>query len=73
MVRLGGRLLGNLGDRNGEAGAEVDERLLIEPGGTFRLKFFAFRGRLGGDGDRRKASLYISSGMATGDRGSHSG
>jgi len=48
-VRPEGRLEGNRGDRKGDTGAEVDETL--EGAGTVKLRFFAFRGRLGGEGD----------------------
>lgn len=58
MVRFDGRRLGRRGDRKGEAGAEVEAELFLGgPVGTLRLKFFAFRGRLGGDGDRCDESL----------------
>ena len=69
MVRFDGRRgggrgdRGDRGDRNGDAGAEVDDVLFIEPVGTLRLRFFALRGRLGGDGDLGEGSVKISSGI----------
>ena len=51
-VRLGGRRAGSRGDRKGETGAEAAAALALGPAGTFRLRFLAFRGRLGGDGER---------------------
>ncbi len=57
IVRFDGRLLGSRGDRNGEAGAEADAELFWDPAGTLRLRFLAFRGRLGGDNDRCDVSL----------------
>jgi len=53
IVRPEGRLDGNRGDRNGDAGADVDESLF--GAGTFKLRFLAFRGRFGGEGDLRIA------------------
>jgi hypothetical protein len=56
IVRFDGRLLGNRGDRKGEAGAEAGVELFWGPDATLRLRFLAFRGRFGGDDDRCDAS-----------------
>jgi hypothetical protein len=52
IVRFEGRRVGNRGDRNGDAGADIGREVAFEPAGTLRLRFLAFRGRLGGEGDR---------------------
>ena len=73
-VRLGGRRPGSRGDRKGETGAEAATALALGPVGTFRLRFLAFRGRLGGDGERCE-DLDTSSGddvFVRGDKGVHS-
>jgi hypothetical protein len=67
MVRFEGRLLGNRGERKGEAGADVDPGVFLGTAGTLRLRFLAFRGRLGGDGDRCELSGNTSSGIVVGD------
>jgi len=73
MVRFEGRLLGNRGDRKGEAGAEVDPGVFLGMAGTLRLRFFEFRGRFGGDGDRcDEVSGNTSSGIVVGDNDCHS-
>ena len=56
IVRLDGRREGSRGDRKGDAGAEPGKELAFVPAGTLKLRFFALRGRLGGDGDRRDVS-----------------
>jgi hypothetical protein len=72
MERLEGRLFGNRGDRKGDAGAEVDGRYVLGAAGTLRLRFFAFRGRFGGEGERWEVSPNISSGIVVGDIGCQS-
>jgi len=58
IVRFDGRRLGSRGERKGEGGAEVDDKVFLRgPASTLRLRFFAFRGRFGGDGDRLDWSL----------------
>ena len=52
IVRFEGRRPGSRGERKGETGAEVAAALALGPVGTLRLRFLAFRGRLGGDGER---------------------
>jgi|SRR5579859_6613018 len=73
IVRLDGRREGSRGDRNGEAGADPGKELAFVPTGTLRLRFLAFRGRLGGERDRRDPpSMYTSSGIV-GETGFQSG
>jgi len=71
MVRFDGRRVGSRGDRKGEAGADIGSETPVDPGGTLRLRFFAFRGRLGGEGERC-GLLKASSGVVVGDTGVHS-
>ena len=54
MVRFEGRRVGNRGDRKGDAGADIGSDVVgtLDPGATLRIKFLAFRGRLGGEGER---------------------
>jgi len=56
IVRFEGLRVGKRGDRNGDDGAEIGNVVLFAPIETLRLRFFAFRGRLGGEGDRFAAS-----------------
>jgi len=67
MVRFAGRRRGgleDLGDRNGEGGAEVE--MLFLAVGTLRLRFLVFRGRFGGDGDLWELLGKPSSGIVAG-------
>jgi hypothetical protein len=74
IVRLEGLRPGRRGERKGETGAELAAALALGPVGTLRLRFLAFRGRLGGDGERWDA-LDGSSGedaLVRGETGVHS-
>jgi hypothetical protein len=73
MVRLDGRRLGRGERKAGETGAEDAAALAFGPVGTLRMRFLAFRGRLGGDGERRELlDMSSDDAFVRGERGVHS-